>query len=165
MELGVGGVDGHVDGADVQVDDPLGLPLTEVGQGGVVAQQEAEPLVVVLDVQGRPHVGRHLIHKAEQAVVGALVHLVHQIGGKVQAQVAALLLADGDRPLLPVLCKPQHRHRIVAIEPVVQHVHDVVAVDLQKLLPHGDPGSLRRGMGVDGSDDGTHNGALSCKTA
>ena len=77
VELRLRGVDGHVDGADVQVDDPLCLPLREVGQGGVVAQQEAEPLVVVLDVQGRPHIGRHLIHEAEQAVVGALVHLIH----------------------------------------------------------------------------------------
>ena len=158
-------MNGHVDGADVQVDDPLGLPLTEVGQGGIVAQQEAEPLVVVLDVEGRPHVGRHLIHKAEQAVVGAAVHLVHQIGGEVQPQIAALLLTDGDRPLLPVLCKPQHHHRIIAVKPVVQHIHNVVAVDLQQLFAHGDPGLFRRGMGIDGCDNGTHNGALSCKTA
>ena len=165
MQLGIRGVDGHIDGTDVQVDDPLGLPFREIGQGGIVAQQKAEPFVVVLDIQGRPHIGRHLIHEAEQTVVGAPVHLVHQVGGKIQSQILPLRLADGDRTDVAVPLKAQHRLRIVAVKPVVQHVHDLVAVDLQQLLACGDPGLFRRGMGIDGCDNGAHTDVLSCKTA
>ena len=165
MQLGIRGVNGYIDGADVQVDDPLSLPFREIGQRGIVAQQKAEPLVIVLDIQGRPHIGRHLIHEAEQTVVGAPVHLVHQVGGKIQSQILPLRLADRNRADMTVTLKTQHRLRIIAVKPVVQHVHDLVAVDLQQLLPHGDPGLFRRGMGIDGCDNGTHTDVLSCKTA
>ena len=165
MQLGIRGVDGHIDGADVQVDDPLGLPFREIGQGGIVAQQKAEPLVIVLDIQGRPHIGRHLIHEAEQTVVGAPVHLVHQVSGEIQAQILPLRLADGDCADVTIPRKAQHRLRIVAVKPVVQHVHDLVAVDLQQLLACGDPGLFRRGMGIDGCDNGAHTDVLSCKMA
>ena len=140
----------------MQINDPLGLPLGKVGQRGIVAQQKAQALIIVLDIQGWAHIGRHLVYKTEQAVVGALVHLIHQIGLKIQAQILPLRLSDGNRAHMVIPAQPQHRFGIIAVKPVVQHVHDLVAVDLQQLLPHGDPGLFRRGMRVYGCDDGTH---------
>jgi len=50
VELGVRGVNGDIDGADAQVNDALSLPLREIGEGDVVALEEAEPGIVVLKV-------------------------------------------------------------------------------------------------------------------
>ena len=157
MELWVRGVDGDVDGADAQVDDPLGLPLRQVGQGDVVPLEKAQPGVVVLEIQGLSHTGGHLVHKAENAVVGAGAHFVHEDGVEIQAQVPALGLAQGHGPHgaggLPQL---QAAVGIVAVKAIVQHVDDLVAVDGQQLLPGGDSGPLRRAVPVHGGDDGAH---------
>ena len=150
-------MDGDVDGADAQVDDALGLPVRQVGQGDVVPLEEAEPGVVVLEIQGLAHTGRHLIHEAEDAVVGAGAHIVHEDGVKIQAQVPALGLAQGHGAhgtrRLPQL---QAAVGIVAVKAIVQHVDDLVPVDGQQLLPGGDPGPLRRTVPVHGGDDGAH---------
>ena len=116
----------------------------EICQCGIVAQQKAEPFVVVLDIQRWPHMGRHLIHKAEDAVVGTLVHLVHQIGRKVQSQILSLLLPDGHVPGLSLPFQQQHRFGIIPVKPVVQYIHNLMAVDLQQPFAHGDPGFFRR---------------------
>ena len=50
MELGVRGVNGDIDGADAQVNDALSLPLCEIGEGDIVALEEAEPGVIILKV-------------------------------------------------------------------------------------------------------------------
>ena len=64
-------MDGDIDGTDAQVDDALSLPLRQIGEGNVVALKEAETGVVVLKIQGLAHARRHLIHEAENAVIGA----------------------------------------------------------------------------------------------
>jgi len=166
VQLGVGGVDGDVDGADVQVDDALGLPLRQVGQGDVVAQQEAEPRIVVLEVQRGAHAGGHLVHEAEDAVVGAGAHLIHQIGVEVQTQILPLRLADGDGTHIARRSFQFHAGQgVVAVEPVIQHIHDGMAVDGQKLFAHLYTGFFRRAVPVDGGDDGAHRCILSRKRA
>ena len=50
VELGVRGVNGDIDGADAQVNDALSLPLREIGEGDIVALEEAEPGIIVLKV-------------------------------------------------------------------------------------------------------------------
>ena len=130
VQLWVGGVDGDVDGADVQVNDPLGLALRQVGEGDVVAQQKAQPGIVILEVQRGAHTRRHLVHKAEQAVIGTGAHFVHQIRVEVQPQVLAFGLAAGDLP--HVACRRfqlKVRQGIIAVKTIVQHIHDGVAVD------------------------------------
>ena len=166
VELGVGGVDGDVDGADVQIGDALGLPLRQVRQGDVVAQQEAEPRIVVLEVQGRAHSRRHLIHKAENAVIGAAAHLVHQIGVEIQTQILSLRLADGDGTHVARCCFQLHAGQgVIAVKAVIQYVHNGVAVDRQKLFAHLYTGFFRRAVPVNGGDDGAHSCILSHKRA
>ena len=145
VELGIGGVDGDVDGADVQVDDALRLALRQVRQGNVVAQQEAEPRIVVLEVERLAHTRRHLIHEAEHAVVGAGAHFVHQIGVEVQPQILPLRLVQRDGAnVARRRFQFDVRHRVVAVKAVVQHVHDGVTVDGQELFAHLYAGTFRR---------------------
>ena len=91
-KLGIGGVDGNVNGTDVQVDDALRLALGKVGERDVIAHQEAEACIVILKIERLSHIGRHLIDKAEQTMVGAGARLIHQIGIKVEPEILALFL-------------------------------------------------------------------------
>ena len=152
-QLPVCGVDRHIDGGDAQVDDPLDLPLGEVGQGEVIPHEKAEPGVVVLEVQALPHPLGHLVHKAENAVVGAGAGTVHEIGLKLQAQVLALLLADMHSAAAAVrLLERQGQPRIIGVEFIVQHVHHRLAVDFQQCLARPDARPAGGTAGIYGSD-------------
>ena len=49
-DLRVRGMDGDVDGGDVQITDPLQFPPAEVGEGNVVAHEEGQAGIVVLKI-------------------------------------------------------------------------------------------------------------------
>ena len=99
-------------------------------------------------------------------MVGAGAHLVHQIGIEVQAKVLPLRLADGDGAHIARRGLQLHMGQgIIAIKPVIQHIHNGMAVDGQKLFAHLDTGPLRGAVPVNGGDDGAHRCVLSCETA
>ena len=50
-ELGVGGVHRDVDRRDVHLDDAVDLVILHIGHGDVVAEQKAQPLVIILEIQ------------------------------------------------------------------------------------------------------------------
>ena len=64
-----------------------------------VAEQEREPLVVILKVERLPHTGRQLVNKAEHTVIGAAVLFVAQIGletgGAYAGEVPAVWRTEG----------------------------------------------------------------------
>ena len=129
-QLRIRGVHGDVDGADVQVDDALHLALGEVRERHVVAHEKAQTRVIVLEIQRRTHTRRHLVDEAEHAVVGARVGIVHEVGLKIQPQLAAERLYDVHGVLRPVRTAQAHRKlRVIGVVFVVQHVGDRVAVD------------------------------------
>ena len=70
-DLGLRGVDAHVQGRQPVFDDPLRVLLLEVGQGGEIAVAEGEPVVVIADVEHVPQPVRESVHEAEIAAVGA----------------------------------------------------------------------------------------------
>ena len=133
-ELGVRRMDGDVDGRDVHLDDAVDLVVLHIGHGDIVAEQEGQPLVVVLEVEALPHPRRELVDEAEHTVVGAGVLLVAQIGGKVTAKGAALL--PPDIPFPDAVCHPRLEVEALAvgIKIVVQRVVQLVAVHAQQLV-------------------------------
>ena len=70
-QRGIGRVHGDVERRQPLLDDPLEVRVVEVGQRDVVAVQEREPVVVVLDVEALAHPPRQLVDEAEHALVGA----------------------------------------------------------------------------------------------
>ena len=157
VQLGVGGVDGDIDGGDMQVNNTLRLPLGQIGQGDVVAQKKAQTGVIVLEIERLAHVGRHLIHKAEDAVVGAGAHLVHQIGVKVQSQIPALRLANPYLTHAAVrLLQRQIGNSIISIKAVIQYIGDLVTVDGQQLFADADVSALGRGVPVNTGNHSAH---------
>ena len=144
-QLRVGSVDGDVDGADVQGNDTLNLPLGEIGQGDVIAQQEAEPGVIILKVHGGAHALGQLVNKAEDAAVGAGPGRIHQIALEVQPQVAALVFQHMDVVLLPIRAAQQHiQLAVIGEELIVQHVQYSVVIDGQHRVP-------RLGLAMEGT--------------
>ena len=93
-------------------------------------------------------------------MVGAGVHLIHEIRLKVETQIAAFLLTDGDGALLSLALQRQDGFAIIAVKTVIQHVHHSVTVDGAEGLPNADTGQFSRGTGIDGSDDSAHKSKL-----
>ena len=146
-QLRVRGVDGNVDGADVQVHNPLELPSGQIGQCDIITHQEGQPGVVVLEIERLPHAGGHLVHKAENTAIGTGTGPVHQIGLKIEAQVLPFRLPHPDGALPAVfLFQFQDQPGVIGMKFIVQHVHDGVAVDFGQGLP--DPYSRPPGRTV-----------------
>ena len=132
----VRGVDRDVDGAHMELRDAPQLPLREVGECDVVPGKEAQPGVIILEIQRLPHPGGKLVHKAEQAAVAAGAGLVHEIGGKAEAQILPFRLFHPAAHPLPVRLFPDDLHHgVVSIIFIVQHIPHVVAVEGQELVP------------------------------
>ncbi|MNS72615.1 hypothetical protein D3C72_1060330 [compost metagenome] len=75
-QLGVGGVHADVQRAQPVLEDALPVRGPHVRQGDEVALQEAQPVVVVHDVERSPKPLRHLVDEAEAAAVVALDDVV-----------------------------------------------------------------------------------------
>ena len=97
----VGRVDRHVQRRQALGDHPLEVGLGEPGERGEVAVQEAQPVVVVLQVQAPPHALGQLVDEAELAVVVARAHPVEHGRLHLDAERLAGPLRHGDRQLDP----------------------------------------------------------------
>ena len=140
---------GNIDWTDPQINNPLRFPFAEICQGSIIAHQKRQTGIVILKIQAITHIGRHLIHKTEQAVVGAATLLIHEIRFKVEADILAFLLADmhctfSTRPACAAPRSAQdHRHKTI-----VQHILDRFPLMLSKVSPTwiraraGEPGSM-----------------------
>ncbi len=85
-DVGVGGVDRDEQRAQPLGQDPLEVHLGESGQGGEVAVQERQPVVVVLHRQAAPHALGELVDEAELAVVVARADPVEHGRGDLDAE-------------------------------------------------------------------------------
>ena len=137
-QLGVHGVHRHIDGADAHLQDAVHFPVVNVRERNVVAEQEREPVVIILKVEGFPHPLGQLVDKAEDTLVPAGALLVHQIGGKLQAQRGVLGLDQLQLIGLSPSCQAQAQLPLRLEKPVIQHVHNVVAIDAHKHIPRLD---------------------------
>ena len=133
-ELGVGGVHRDVDGRDVHLDDAVDLVILHIGHGDVVAEQKAQPLVIILEIQALAHTGGQLVDEAEHAVVGAGMLLVAQIGGEIAAKGAALRTPDIPLPdAVGNLCL-QVKAAAVGIKIIVQRIVQLIFIHAQQLI-------------------------------
>ena len=86
----------------MHLNDAVDLPLAEVGKCDIVAKQEGEPLIIILEIQGLPHTRGELVDKAEHAVVGTAVFFVAEISFKIAAERFILRLLYCQRTRFPV---------------------------------------------------------------
>ena len=132
-----------IDGRNVHILDALHFFVAQVRQRDVVAEQKRKPLVVVLEIQRLAQALRHLVDKAEHALVAARVLFVDEIAFKIAAQRLVLALFHA------LVAQPARAHqrqlelRAGGVELIVQHVVDLVPVDGQQRAPR--KGVLRSG--------------------
>ena len=133
-QLGVGGVHRDIDGRDVHLDDAVDLVILHIGHGDVVAEQKAQPLVIILEIQALAHTRGQLVDEAEHAVVGAGMLLVAQIGGEIAAKGAALRAPDIPLPdAVGNLCL-QVKAAAVGIKIIVQRIVQLIFIHAQQLI-------------------------------
>ena len=129
-QLGIRRLDGYVYGAYMQGDDALHLARGEVRERDIVAEEEAQARVVVLEIHGFAHTARELVNEAEHAGIRAGARLIHKIALKIEAEVAALALLHIQLILAAVRSFQADLQRLVIREElVIEHVEDLVAVD------------------------------------
>ena len=157
-QLRVGRLHRDIDRRDVHAQDAVHVRLGQIGHGNIVAHQEGHPRVVVLDIQGFAHPFWQLIDKAEHTLVGTLLHLIHQVVLKIQAERLPFALAHAHlTDSLPVLLEDFERQAcVIAVKLVVQHIPDCGAVDLQQGLPRRKPRTGRRAALVHADDFRRH---------
>ena len=110
-DLGIGGVDAHVERRQPLGHDPLEVGLGEAGQRREVAVQEAQPVVVVLEVEAPAHPLRQLVDEAELAVVVARADPVEHRALHLDAERLAVALRDVDDQLDPAAHERRARAR------------------------------------------------------
>ena len=126
-QLRVHSLHGDIDRGQVEADDPLDILILHICQGDVVSLKERKSGVVVLKVERLTHSRRHLVDKAEDALIGAGLIVTHKsvFKGKSQILTAAL---DLKFPLFSV-CLPHDHHETLGIR------HIVVVKDIFQLFP------------------------------
>ena len=156
-QLGVGAVDGDEEGAEALGEDALGIELGESGEGGEVAVQEREPVVVVLEVETAPHALGQLVDEAEGAVVVAGADAVEDGRGDLDPERLAGLLVDADEAREELTGALDHDAEVVGVGELLEFddVARLVPVEGEQLVAHGEAGaSSRRRRG-----DRSHRGS------
>ena len=121
----------------MQVDYALNLALGQICQRNVVSQQKAQARVIVLEVHRLAHALRKLVDEAENAVVGAASGIIHQILGKLKAEVTPLGLFDTHDMLCSVLAaKLNMQHRLIREVFIVENIVDHVSVYADYLIAY-----------------------------
>ena len=130
----------------MHLDDTVNFVVGQVCQRDIVAEQEGEPLVVILKIERLPHTGRQLVNKAEHTVIGAAVLFIAQIGLEVAAQRLILRLGDLYGAVLLVLTHFQGERGGRCIKLVVQCIVQGMTVDGQQRTAYGKAEALRGGI-------------------
>lgn len=128
---GAHGVDRHVHGAHIAVDDVLHVLVGEVRERNKIALQKAQTIVVVADVErGATALGEHG-HKAEHAGVDAGTHAVKDGAIEFQAPVLSweAVELDGGDGVVARIENLQVDGIIVGLPEPYDHVGELLAVD------------------------------------
>ena len=128
-------MNGNVHRADVHLNYPVDIALTQIGQRNIISKQKGKARVIVFKIERLPHAGRKLVDKTEHALVPAGMLLIHQIGCKFKPDRFILPFTQMQRPhsALRVFDR-QGQMRIGLIKPVVEHIINFVFIDGEKRL-------------------------------
>ena len=151
-QRGIGRVHRHVERRQPLLDDTRELRFLQIGERDVVAVQERQPEVVVLDVEALAHPLRQLVDEAEHALVGAGGDL--RCAGRLEldAQIGVGSARQAQRVAGAVALDAQGEPRVAAVERKVDGVAQRVAVDGEDPVARHEAGRRRRRAGAHGRD-------------
>ncbi len=137
-------MDAHVQRAELLGDHPFEIGLGESREGGEVAVEERQAVVVVLQVEAAPHALRQLVDEAEGAVVVAGAHPVEHRGLEVDAERRARGLVDHQELLEAAAANLELDARLVSLDLVPDDVAHRFSVEREKLVARSQPGVVSR---------------------
>ena len=143
-ELGIGGVDAHVERAELLGEHPLEVGLGEPGERGEVPVEKGEPVVVVLQVQAAAHPLRELVDETEGAVVVAGADAVEHRALEVEPEGRARGLVDDHQLLEAAAPKLELHAGLVGLDLIADDVAHRFAVERQELVAGEEPRSVGR---------------------
>ena len=92
----------NIDRRQVIFDHPLNILLAHIRQCHIVSLQEGKPGIIILKIESLPHSRRHLVDKAEHAMVAAGTVIIHQAILKLYSQILIIILLHFQLPDLSV---------------------------------------------------------------
>ena len=138
-------MNGDKERGSLSLKNPGKLPVIHIGQGDIITHHHGKAPVIILDVQRIPHAFRHLVNKAEQAVIAAAAWLQRDRliqaeserfpGGFIDEYLAWISLRVNQ-----VQCQPGSRGKCL----VINLVDDLFTVDGFQLFACPDTGFISR---------------------
>ena len=143
-QLGIGGVDAHVERTELLGEHTLEVGLGEPGERGEVPVEKGEAVVVVLQVQAAAHPLRELVDEAEGTVVVAGADAVEHRALEVEPERRARGLVDDHQLLETAAPKLELHAGLVGLNLVTDDVAHRFAVERQELVAGEEPRSVGR---------------------
>ena len=133
-------MDAHVEWRQPLGHDPFEVGLGEAGQRREVAVQEAQPVVVVLEVETPAHPLGQLVDEAELAVVVTRADPVEHRALHLHAERLAVALRDVDDELHPAAPDVELELGLVGQQLPLDDVARDLAVEARDLVAGCEPG-------------------------
>jgi len=118
----------------------LNFPFAYVGEGDIIAEKEGQPGVVILEIQALAHSRRHLVDKAEHALIFAALMLVHQKALKLKS--AGIARDKIEHPAVRLLYNKREPFAL-AVKAVIKKVKNLVTVYRDKRVAAPYPGAVK----------------------
>lgn len=141
----VGRMNRHVQWAELLCDGALKVGLCEARQRGVVAIQERQPIVVVLEIQTLSQARRQLIDEAELTVVVTRSDLVKEGRVHFDPDRTAYVAVDVDIEMQTIAENLERHFGFIDERSVLKNVTWLFARDADKLVADRDPGPVGSG--------------------
>ena len=132
------GLDGNINGLQMVPDDPVYIMITHISQGHIIPLYEGQSGIIIFKIKSISHSRRHLINKAENAVIGTGTIIIHQILLKGNPKVFFIFLLHLQLPDFSVsLFHFQNNEFFIHQIPVVKYIfHRLTVYSEQYISRH-----------------------------
>ena len=152
-QFAVGRLHRDIQRAGVALDHAIHFLRRQVGQRHKIARHQREPPIVVAHIEAGTHARRHLLDKAEHAVVRAGLRAAHQGGFERQPERLLDELVNVHRARLAVVILQQHFQRRTCGEIlIIDQIEHRRSVDGNERFPFPDAAARGKRTGVNANN-------------
>ena len=129
----------NIYGCQMIIDDPVNIMIAHIGQRHIITLQKGQSGIVILKIQSIPHTRRHLVDKAEHALIPAGTVLIHKAVDKGNSQILFQILFDLQLPFLTIRFSYQHGQVLIICQiMIIKYIFYWFTVNGNKLIPRLD---------------------------
>jgi hypothetical protein len=140
----IGIVHGYVQRAEPLLPYPLPILLTPIGKGYEVPPEKGVTVIVILDIKALPHPRRQLIDEAKGTTVPTKAQAIEDHLLEIEAQLLPIRSTEPTSSNLAP--SPDHKLQLFLgrIEPEIDDIPQLVAIDGEEFIARQQPRLLRR---------------------